>query len=225
VQVSREDPRQRLLLEGEGWRFTTGERHFFEDEDSALAQMWQLTRRKVALASWLPEPSVVALQDDPEGAGLWLWSIEPILPTLAEALAGEDADLGRDALARYAEVCVGAAALAERHQLIVDLDPANFAVQSGDRPMTRYIGETLEHGERQPGVAEAIIATAERFAADEIGVSDFNEVLCLGFHRAPVDEDQRRALCDELTAREPRSGPARVLRDAVIRVLSRPAHP
>ncbi|MCA9697729.1 MAG: hypothetical protein KC431_09415 [Myxococcales bacterium] len=230
-QVSGLGDLDRLTLEGGGWRMATSTARLYPDVDAGLQALWQLTRRKVALASWLPEPCAVALQpaEDPAD-GFWLWTVDPVLPALDLALRGDDPDQRRAALSRYAEVCVGAEALAERHQLLVDLDPGAFAVQEGDRSMTRYLGERLDavHDANEDArwsdvVAGAVLSVAERFARDEIAVADFTESLCLGLHHAPLDEQRRTRLREAFLRGDAPSAAAGKVRLAAARVLRMPA--
>jgi len=223
--------------DGQVWRLTTGTERFYDaagqtsdaglaGRDAGLTAMVTLTRRKVALASWLPEPSVVALAADPEGAGVWLWTLEPVLPSLADELADPDPDRRREALARFAEVAVGAEALAESHGLLVALEPAAFALQAGERVRTRYVGERLDAGHELDSIGP-ILSLASRFEGDEIALADYAEGLCLGFHYAPRSPERRAVLVEALTAAlAPGTlgpGPTRVA-DAARLVLTRPAH-
>ena len=203
------------------WRLTAGTDHLYESEDAALAAMDALTRRKVALASWLPEPSALALAADPGGAGVWLWTLDPVLPTLEDELADPDPDRRREALARFAEIAVGAEAFAESHGLLVSLEPSAFALQVGERVWTRYIGERLEPGDAQD-IVGPILSLAERFANDEIALADYAESLCLGLHHAPRSPERRLALIGAFAAAEPEGGAMQVAHSASL-VLSRPA--
>ncbi len=227
VGVSDPQDHERLVFEGGGWRFATGKARLFDSEDSASQAMWQLTRRKVALASWLPEPCAVAIQPDVQGAGVWLWTVDPVLPTLAEELDSPQPERRQWGLARWAEVVAGALALAERHHLVVELDPASFGVQAdeGDRERTRYVGERLDAGDQLDEVVDAVLGIAERFssAVDEPGLAEFTETLCLGLHHVPIAWERRQALREEfLRASVQSAGAAHVL-NAVVMVLGRPA--
>ncbi len=214
---------ERFIYEADGWRMTTGTDQLCESDDAALAMMLELARRKIALAAWLPEPCTLAAAPDPDGAGVWLWTIDPILPTLADEFDDDDPDRRIEALARYAEIIVGAEALAETHRLIVDLDPAVFGLQTDERVRTRYLGERLDVGV-ELDVVEAIVAIAERFADDEAAVTDFTEILCLGFHYAPIGLERRAALCEALESVAVASLRVRRVLDAATKVLRRPAH-
>ncbi|MFV8756718.1 GTP-binding protein [Nannocystaceae bacterium ST9] len=214
-----------VVLEGGGWRLTTRAELCFVGDDSGLLAMWQLTRRKVALAGWLPEPCAVALQPDPAGTGLWLWSIDPILPSLADELAADDSGRRHRALARYAEVLGGALAIAETRGLLVDLDPAAFAVQAdeGDRDRTRYLGERIDAGDAIVGLPGLVFGMVERFRGEPMALAEFAETLCLGLQSVPIDWDRRVALQREFIAAEPASPDSARLRDAVVVVLGKPA--
>jgi signal recognition particle receptor subunit beta len=213
----------RCVFEVDGWRLSSGSAQFYSSTEAALTAMLALTRRKVALGAWLPEPAAVAVVPGPEHAGAWLWTIEPVLPSLAEQLADRDPDRRRDALSTFAEILVGAEALAERAGLLVDLDPAAFALQTGDRIRTRYLGERLEPG-RAPATVAAIVDQAERHANDPAALGDFTEILCLGFHYAPVDSERRASLIAELDAVDIEHPAARQACDAAQQILARPAH-
>ncbi|MFO7565689.1 MAG: GTPase domain-containing protein [Enhygromyxa sp.] len=205
------------------WRLLTGTDRFFDDEASALAAMELLASRKVALGAWLPEPCAIACAVDSSGGGAWLWTVDPVLWTLAEELEQRDEDRRRDALACYAEVIVGAEALAETHELLVELDPGVFGLQSGDRVRTRYLGERLEAGRDLDSIGP-ILATAERFAADESALAEYVEILCLGFHYAPQSAERRATLRERLAEAEPRSPGAARLCKALRMVLRQAAH-
>jgi signal recognition particle receptor subunit beta len=222
-RISTPDRPDRCVFEIDGWRMCSDSAHFYPSIELALTAMLALTRRKVALGAWLPEPAAVAVVGDPGDAGAWLWTIDPILPSLAERLDDRDPDLRRDALSTYAEILVGAEALAERGGLLVELDPAAFGFQTGDRTRTRYLGEGLEHGHALAIVA-AVVEQAERFAADETALADFTEILCLGFHYAPLEPQRRADLIAEFDAAALEHPAARHVCAAAGQVLSRPAH-
>lgn len=221
-RVPTPDRPERHVVEIEGWRLTTGTDRLYDDEAAALAAMETLAGRKVALAAWLPEPCAVASAVDPGGADVWLWTVDPVLPTLAAELDHDDGDRRREALARFAEVVVGAEALAETHELLVDLDPAAFGLQAGDRLRTRYVGERLEAGRELDSIGP-ILELAERFAADEIALADYVESLCLGFHYAPRSAKRRAALREQLEAIDPTSAGAAWVCKALQTVLRRAA--
>jgi signal recognition particle receptor subunit beta len=222
-RIPTPDRPERFVCEVDGWRLRTGSDWLFEDEASASAAMEVLAGRKVALAAWLPEPCAVATAVDPHGAGVWLWTVDPVLPSLADELGHADLDRRIEALARFAEVVVGAEALAETHELLVDLDPAAFVLQTGDRVRTRYVGERLDAG-RDLDAVSPVVALAERFESDEPALADFVEILCLGFHYAPRDRERRAALREAFAEAELSSRGARRVRDAVKSVLARAAH-
>lgn len=229
-RIPTPDRPERHIYEVDGWRLASGTDRLYDSHDEALAAMTRLARRKVALATWLPEPSAVVFagkdpagEVDPSGAGFWLWTLDPVLPSLADELGDPDPDRRREGLSCFAEIIVGAEALAESHKLLVDLDPAAFALQTGDRVRTRYLGERLEVGGELDSVA-AIVEQAERFAKDEAAIEDFCEILCLGFHYAPVGGERRAALCEALAAAEVVSPAAARVCDSARRVLARPAH-
>lgn len=224
-RVSDPDDRDRVVLECPGWRFSTGSDRCFDGDDVGLHAMWQLTRRKVALAGWLPEPCAVALQPDPAGTGHWLWTIDPVLPSLADELDASEAGRRQQALARFAEVITGALAIVETRGLIIDLDPACFGVQSdeGDRDRTRYIGERLDAGTALEGVVELVFGMVERFASEPLAIAEFAETLGLGLRHVPIDWDRRVALQQAFMAAAPQSRAAERLRDTAIVGLSRPA--
>lgn len=211
-----------VVLESSHWRLSTSRDRCFDGDDAGLLAMWQLTRRKVALAGWLPEPSVVALQPDPAGTGMWLWTLDPVLPRLSDEL--DDPARRRAALSHYAEILTGALALAETRNLIVDLELHSFALQTdeGDRERVRYVGETLEAGHALPGLPERVFGVLDRFAADPAAQADFAETLLLGLQRVPLDWDRRTALQREFIAASP-SREAGRLRDAIVVILGKPA--
>ncbi|NVB41839.1 hypothetical protein G6O69_28665 [Pseudenhygromyxa sp. WMMC2535] len=212
-----------LVLVGSGWRVATRAALYFEDEATARAAMTQLTRRKTALGSWLPEPSALALQPDAGGRGAWLWHIAPSLDSLEQALTSRDPDLRRAAIARYAEACVGAAALAEREQLRVDLEPEHFAIQEGDRATTRYIGDALGSGDDPQAVSAAVFAIVARFGEDEGALADFVETLCIGLRHAPLGEEARAALREAFAAPAVAGKQAARIGEAARSILARPA--
>jgi hypothetical protein len=214
---------QRMLLECDGWRLLTGTDFFYETLEAGTAALNKLTRRKVALAAWLAEPSALALVEDPSGTGYWMWQIDPVLPTIADALDNPDADHRRDSLSTFAEIVVGAEAMAESNALVVTLDPTMFGYQSGDRIRIRYIGDRLTSRRPLDSVGP-VVKLAERFAGDEPALAEFTEILCLGFHYAPRGAERRAELCAEFESATVTSANAKRVCDAARRVLSRPAH-
>jgi signal recognition particle receptor subunit beta len=220
---------ERIVLEVEteagewrNWRITGGTDRLFEDLDAAQTALQHLCRRMVALGSWLIEPYTLAVAGDEASRVAWLWSIQPSLPTLDDALADEDAEQRRAALLRFAEAALGAEALAERSGVLVDLDPSNFAVQHDDRARTRYVGYEVEAGDRID-IVGPLLDVVRRFANDEIALADLVEVLCLGVYRVPTDPERRAALRQAfLQAQVGASGLRRVC-DAAAMVLARPA--
>ncbi len=226
-RVSTADQDHVVLDSREGqtnWRLTTGTDRRFDGDDAGLFAMWQLTRRKVALAGWLPEPCAVALQPDPAGTGSWLWTINPILPSLADELSAREPGRHQQALARFAEVITGALAIAETRGLLVDLDPASFGVQAdeGDRDRTRYLGERLDAGSRVEGIVDLVFGMVDRFAEQPLAIAEFAETLNLGLAQVPIDWDRRVALQREFIAADPRSPNAARVRDAVVVALGKP---
>jgi signal recognition particle receptor subunit beta len=204
------------------WRIMGGTDRLFEDLDSAQTALLHLCRRMVALGSWLVEPIALAVASDGAGQVAWLWSIQPLLPTLADALADADVEQRQAALLRFAEVAIGAEALAERSGVLVELDPANFAVQHDDRERTRYVGHVVEAGDAID-IVGPLFSLAQRFANDEIALADLTEVLCLGLHHVPADGERRASLRRSFAQAEIDAlGPRRV-RDAAMRILARPA--
>jgi signal recognition particle receptor subunit beta len=224
-RVSDPDDLEQVVLEARGWRLSTGAARRFDTDEAGLAVLAQSTRRKVALAGWLPEPCAVALQTDPAGTGAWLWTIDPILPSLADELEASEAGRRQQALARFAEVITGALAIAETRGLIVDLDPACFGVQAdeGDRDRTRYVGERLDWGGELPGVVDVVFGMVERFGSEPLAIAEFAETLCMGLRSVPIDGDRRVALQREFIAADPRSRAAARVRDTAVMALARPA--
>ncbi|KIG14736.1 gliding motility protein MglA [Enhygromyxa salina] len=231
---------ERVTLEVDDWRLTTSSERLFPDLATATRALDQLCSRKLALGSWLPEPCAVAVVADPEGQGAWLWTIDQVLPSLATQLEHADPEQRRDALDRFAEIALGAVALAERHGLVVDLDPDSFAVQTSvaepgsaepsgasraGRRWTRYVGHALEPG-GSIDIAGPVLELARRFATDEIALADYTEILCLGLYHLPADPELRAALrrsfADLALDQAQDIGPRRV-RDAALTLLGRPA--
>jgi signal recognition particle receptor subunit beta len=217
---------ERVILEiiaGAGsWRLAGGTDRLFEDLQAGQLALAQLCRRMVALGSWLIEPCALAIVADPAGNGVWLWSIQPLLPTLADALVDDDLEQRRGALLSFAEVALGAEALAERAGVLVQLDPANFAIQHDDRARTRYVGYPIASGEILD-IVGPLLAVTRRFADDEIALADLAELLCVGLYRVPSDPERRAALRRAFVDAEIVAvGPRRVC-EAAARVLARPA--
>jgi signal recognition particle receptor subunit beta len=217
---------ERVVLEVETdaghWRIMGGTDRLYEDLDAANTALVHLCRRMVALGSWQIEPCALAVAGDGASPVAWLWSIQPLLPTLADALADEDVEQRCAALLRFAEVALGAEALAERSGVLVELDPANFAVQHDDRARTRYVGYPIEAGD-SIDIVGPLLMVMRRFANDEIALADVAEVLCMGLYQVPTDPGRRAALRQAFTqARLDAIGPRRVC-DAAAMVLARPA--
>jgi signal recognition particle receptor subunit beta len=204
------------------WQIMGGTDRLFEDLDAAKAALAQLCGRMVALGSWLIEPCALAVAGDGKSPVAWLWSIQPMLPTFADALADDDAEQRRAALLRFAEAALGAEALAERSGVLVELDPANFAVQHDDRARTRYVGYRIEAGDHID-IVGPLLALMQRFSNDEIALADLAEVLCVGLYHVPTDPPRRAALRQAFAQADVDAiGPRRVC-DAAARVLARPA--
>jgi signal recognition particle receptor subunit beta len=211
-----------VASEAGDWRIMGGSDRQFEDLEAAKQALSYLCRRMVTLGSWLIEPCALAVASDPAGQAAWLWSIQPLLPTLADALADPDVEQRRAALLRFAEVALGAEALAERSNVLVELDPGNFAVQHDDRARTRYVGYSVEAGETID-IVGPLLSVVQRFADDEIALADLAEVLCLGLYQVPTDPERRAALRRAFAQADVRAvGPRRVL-DAAVMVLARAA--
>jgi signal recognition particle receptor subunit beta len=208
--------------EWRSWRIMGGSDRQFEQLEAAQKALLYLCRRMVTLGSWMVEPCALAVASDAAGQAAWLWSIQPLLPTLADALVDPDVEERRAALLRFAEVAIGAEALAERSDVIVALDPANFAVQHDDRARTRYVGYSLEAGDAID-IVGPLLAVMQRFADDEVALADLVEVLCLGLYQVPTDPERRATLRRAFAQAEVRAlGPRRVL-DAAVLVLARAA--
>jgi signal recognition particle receptor subunit beta len=204
------------------WLIMGGTDRLFEDLDAAKAALVQMCRRMVALGSWLIEPCALAVVGDGASPVAWLWSIQPLLPTLADALADDDPEQRRAALLRFAEVALGAEALAERSGVVIELDPGNFAMQHDERARTRYVGYPIEAGE-QIDIVGPLLGVVQGFANDEIALDDLADVLCLGLYQVPADLERRAVLRQAfLQAQVDGSGLRRVC-DAAAMVLARAA--
>jgi hypothetical protein len=125
-------------------------------------------------------------------------------------------------LLRFAEVALGAEALAERSGVVIELDPANFAVQHDDRARTRYVGYPIDAGD-EIDIVSPLLGVVQGFANDEIALADLVEVLCLGLYQVPTDPERRAALRQAFVqAQIDAIGPRRVCAAAAM-VLARPA--
>lgn len=219
------DHPERYCLEttygGQPWQLLTRSAWAFPSLERAELALRQLVGRKLALASWLPEPSAAAVVADPGGAA-WMWMIAPRLPSLATGLANPGVERQREALYRFAEVIVGAVALHERHGLAVTLDPRQFGEQYDERPRVRYLGHETR-AEEALDVAGPALELVGRFARDAVALADYAELLCRGFHQVPQDPQRRLELREHFLAAPLPCAAAAPLRDSIALVLRRPA--
>lgn len=175
------------------WRLTSGTDRCYADVDEGQRALLGLCRRRVALGTWLPEPCACAIAVDGQHGAAWLWTLDPLLPTLADELRGDDLDRRREALLRHCEALLGAEALVERHGLVVELTPESFGLQWDDRLRTRYIGHDLEAGD-EVDIVGPLLEHCEAFARDEVAIEELVEVLCSGLRHVPRAAERRAAL-------------------------------
>lgn len=106
----------------------------FTDNESARQALVRLAREHTQLERLLVPDTVLVAQSAKDGA-CWIWNVQPIVPTVAEALANGRARPGL--LASYAIALIDAVRLAQRHGFAIDLSPASFGLESD---VVRYVG-------------------------------------------------------------------------------------
>jgi hypothetical protein len=189
----------------------TSARRRHVDLERARADLLELARAKLRLGDWLLPGTVLAVQED---AGWHVWTVAPWVTTLRRAMGEPDsrADELRlaDALARFAEAAIDAFALARRHEVVLDVHPANFAYVDG---RVRYIDDDVGVGRDLPAIGHALLRRADEYARFPEALRRFADAAAshavrrldrdeqAGLHAAVGDALVRSELAEEVRAR------------------------
>lgn len=199
---------QNFVFHAGSWCLRTSSERWFAGADEARDALLALVRRKILLGPLLMSDTVLTLQSDPQG-GYWLWTVTPCLITL-EATLREKADEPsrlETGLAAYAAAALTTLRYAVRHQVLLDLHPANFASIGGH---TYYVGDDIRQGDWPADFGTRALAPVDELAANpmlreayvrdlvmglkaEFCSADTNERLQRSFDAATVESDVGRA--------------------------------
>ncbi|HEU5074497.1 MAG TPA: ADP-ribosylation factor-like protein, partial [Polyangiaceae bacterium] len=121
-----------FVFDAGSWCLRTSSERWFSGSEQARDALLALVRRKICLGPLLVSDTVLTLQSDPQG-GYWLWTVMPGLPTLDTVLRenAEEASRVDETLAAYAAAALTTLRYAVRHEVLLALHPANFAVARG----------------------------------------------------------------------------------------------
>ena len=142
----------------------TSTRRGFWDAVDAQATMKLLAQRKMSLGDWLAPETALCVQPDADGRH-YLWTIAPWMLTLREQAAralegGDDGALGR-ALVGFADVALGAGALAIRRGVAVDVHPSNFGELGG---RVFYLDDDIGSARTIPTLGHSLLRRVDEYA-------------------------------------------------------------
>ncbi len=183
-----------VIYEASGWCLKTSRRRRFEDPDLGRTAMIQLARRKAALGPLLAPRTVLCLQ--PEGDGLWLWTVCPWVTTLrawmGQAAAGGDETALELALTAYVDAAMEALAAAARAHIVIDVHPSNFALAEG---RIVYLDDDFGTGDSVPAIGHALLRRVDEYARWPMAVEAYLQALIASIeNRLQPEEIQRLGL-------------------------------
>jgi len=194
----------------DGWFLKCRRSREHDDEPAALAALAELAALKRALGTLTPVRSILAVLREADHR-LRLWTIAPTLVTLRERLDGAAAIGAWAALRRSLLAFAHALGVTVRRSvedgLLLDPNPANFAVQGG---RLRYLDDDVGRSHGALGVEDAFVARLTEYPGAPL------EILAAYGDR----------FCDELALTPAAIGelalPARLASAAVLRPGSAP---
>ena len=128
------DGRGEVVLDG--YRLRTAAELRFEDREAARQALVRAARERTQLERLLAPETVLVAQPARDGA-LWLWTIQPVVPMLAEAVASAP-DRQPNVVRDYAVAIADVVRTCLRNDMTVSLDPESFGVSDGT---IRYVGD------------------------------------------------------------------------------------
>jgi len=154
---------QSFVFDAGSWCLCTSSERWFAGPDQARDALLALVRRKILLGPLLVSDTVLTLQSDPQG-GYWLWTVTPWLATLEAVMREKAEEPSRleTGLAAYAAAALTTLRYAVRHQVLLDLHPANFALIRGS---TYYVGDDIRQGNWPADFGTRVLAPVEELAA------------------------------------------------------------
>lgn len=217
-----------ILMRAADWCLKTNRRRVYKDLDDARAAIVYLARNKISLGSFLHPQTVIAINQDEEGA-YWLWTLTPWLNTLRSTMnrasAARNELVLASALKAFASAAVRAILLASRQNIILDIHPSNFAysvseaelVQKQGKVEVFYIDDDITSGNSLPTAGYALLRRIDEYEqfADAIDVYilsleeaifntlDKNDVNILGlqsaFDQIPLKSQLALSLCSHFS--------------------------
>jgi len=207
-----------FVFDAGSWCLRTSSERWFAGTDQARDALLALVRRKILLGPLLVSDTVLTLQSDPQG-GYWLWTVTPCLATLEAALQEKAAEPSRleTGLCAYAAAALTTLRYAVRHQVLLDLHPANFALLRGS---TYYVGDDIRQGEWPADFGSRALAPVEQLAASpwlsDAYVRELVKGLRAEFRSAETSERLQRSF----TAASVESDLAREARARLLRAVT-----
>ena len=199
---------QSFVFDAGSWCLRTSSERWFSGADQARDALLALVRRKILLGPLLVSDTVLTLQSDPQG-GYWLWTVTPCVATLEGVMREKAEEPSRleTNLAAYAAAALTTLRYAVRHQVLLNLHPANFALIRGS---TYYVGDDIRQGNWPADFGTRVLAPLEALAATpevsegyvrdlvmglraEFRSSETSERLQESFDAASVESDIGRA--------------------------------
>lgn len=175
----------------------------FANPAAATSYLETYLQEHAALGDLYPDHTFFVLTPDEHGY-YWLWAISPWLVTLerelADAVSQNDEVALAAALCKFAEAVHRSLQLALEKQLLLDVQPANFASMYAGGPLV-YVADQISRGSRLANVGKALFACALDYAAWPQAVHVYLDLLGVGithrFNREQVRQlDLQRAVAE-----------------------------
>lgn len=223
MDVSRaleRDPFAReLVFEAGIWRLSTSPERCYEHADVARRELVRLAHLQLELGSLRVPRTVLAVQSDVTGR-FWLWTVRLWLTTLRNqmtyAAEAEDEAALAAALALYADLASRALRACLENELVLDLEPDQFGVLSGEG---FYLRDDIERGTCAPRAAAALLGRFDEYATHDQALATYEAALLerLSNDFRP-DELEQLGLLAGLEAAAARSSRAAAARCALLRI-------
>jgi signal recognition particle receptor subunit beta len=205
-----------------GWSLKTSSRRCFSDVDAGRQALLNLARAKLAIGSFLPPQTVLALHEETQSS-YWLWTVCPWLPSLdtqmKNAARVKDVPSLAFGLSRFASAAVESMRLAAAKGVVLDVHPTNFSVVADS---IVYLDDDIEKGSRIQSIGYAVLQRADEYTdypkALEVYQSSLEEAL---LERISLRDAQRIDLPASIDHVVVRTDHARNLKSYLLEVISR----
>jgi len=166
-----------IVYQAANWCLKTSITRCFADIAEAREAFVTLVHRKQLLGDLRAPNTVLSLQTDFNGY-TWVWTVTPWFATLHSLLEFTreqgDSEARTVLFNTYARAVATAVELAAKHNIVLDLHPSNFAVDSG---RLLYLDDDIRDGTRLGSLQTALIETIRPYGAMEEYLSILDETV------------------------------------------------